>query len=78
VRLNVAPIRNIGTDMNRYLPIKPQNFSVGDIVEIRVSFAVVPQFVRRDSGESFRLLVILHSLAMIDNKFTLVRDLTFI
>ena len=55
----------------RYTPASPDIFSVGDIVELQVSFRAVPVFGR---PRQFRMGIILRSLALIDDSFTKVGD----
>jgi hypothetical protein len=54
----------------RYNSISPRIFSMGDIVEARVSFVAVP--VSGSNGKRFKLAMVLRSLALIDDTFTKV------
>jgi hypothetical protein len=55
---------------HRYVEISPEIFSVGDIVETRVSFLAAP--VSGYNGRIFRLAIVLRSIALIDSTFTKV------
>jgi hypothetical protein len=48
---------------------KPQIFRIGDIVEVQMSFVCVPL-----KEQNFKLLTVLHSIALIDSTFTQVRN----
>jgi hypothetical protein len=54
--------------------MNPSNISIGDIVEARLSFLVVPVASGRNNNVSkdFRLVTILRSLALIDDTLTKV------
>lgn len=54
--------------------MNPTNISVGDIVEARLSFLVVPLASgdKNNVSKDFRLVIVLRSLALIDNTFTKV------
>jgi hypothetical protein len=54
--------------------MNPTSISVGDIVEARLSFLVVPVAggYKNDVSKDFRLVIVLRSLALIDNTFTKV------
>jgi hypothetical protein len=46
---------------------KPQIFRLGDIVEVQMSFVCVPL-----KEQNFKMLTVLHSIALIDSTFTQV------
>lgn len=59
----------------RYVRTSPTSFSIGDIVEARLSFLVAP--VSKGTGSTsttkeFRLVTVLRSLALIENSFSKV------
>jgi hypothetical protein len=60
--------------LHRYIRTSPTSFSVGDIAEARLSFLVAP--VSKGTGSTttkdFRLVIVLRSLALIDNSFSKV------
>ncbi|KAF8068805.1 hypothetical protein FPV67DRAFT_1414586, partial [Lyophyllum atratum] len=49
----------------RHEPLRPQAFRIGDIVEIQVSFIVVPM-----KGERYKMMTVLRSIALIDGTFS--------
>ena|ERR1700727_565166 len=62
----------------RYASTSPTNISVGDIVEARLSFLAAPATHDHKNiiNNDFKLVIILRSLALIDNTFSKV-DLYF-
>ena len=56
--------------MNRYIPIKPVKFQIGDIVEAQVSIIAVPI---RD--KKMKTVMILRGLTLLDGSFSQVRFL---
>jgi len=50
-----------------YEVTEPQMYRVGDIVEVQMSFVVVPL-----KSQHFKMLSVLHSIALIDSSFTQV------
>jgi hypothetical protein len=68
-RLNGIPqIDNIKC---RYVRTNPKTFSIGDIVEARLSFMAISTFSSRKVG-SMKFVIILRSLASVDTVFTQV------
>lgn len=55
------------TNVPRHEPVGPQVFRVGDIVEMQISFVVIPV-----KGEQYRMVSILRSIALIDGTFSKV------
>ncbi|KAF8076944.1 hypothetical protein FPV67DRAFT_1406351, partial [Lyophyllum atratum] len=55
-------------DDGKFRQASPQAFRIGDIVEIQVSFIVVPL-----KGERFKMMTVLRSIALIDGTFSKVR-----
>ncbi|KAF8075764.1 hypothetical protein FPV67DRAFT_1407739 [Lyophyllum atratum] len=55
-----------------YQKIGPQSFRTGDIVEIQVSFVVVPL-----KGEKYKMISVLRSIAFIDGNFKQVSQAIF-
>ena len=52
----------------RFVPTKPITFSTGDIVEVQVSFALLPLREKK-----YKLALILRSLTLFDSSYTQVR-----
>ena len=50
---------------HRFQPCEPQKFRVGDIVQVQLSFVVIPVKAGRR-----RMLTVLRSLALLDEAFT--------
>jgi hypothetical protein len=50
--------------------VTPKIFSIGDIVEARIAFAAVP--VSSSEGKEYKFVLLLRSLALIENAFTKV------
>jgi hypothetical protein len=55
-------------EQTSYEIAKPQSYRVGDIVEVQVSFTVVPL-----RGQKYKMLSVMRSIALMNNKFTEVR-----
>jgi hypothetical protein len=55
--------------------MNPSNISIGDIVEARLSFLVVPAASgnKNNASKDFKLVTVLRSLALIDDQFSKVR-----
>jgi hypothetical protein len=53
----------------RHETVGPQTFRTGDLVEIQVSFVVVPM-----KGERRKMITVLRSIALIDGDFRQVSD----
>ncbi|KIM78013.1 hypothetical protein PILCRDRAFT_75994, partial [Piloderma croceum F 1598] len=53
--------------INRYHPVAPVRFRIGDIVEAQMSCVVVPL-----KGEKFKMIHQLHLLALLDATYTQV------
>ncbi len=52
-------------DTNRFEPVDPVRFRVGDIVEVQATVVAIPI-----KGNKFKTIAQLHSLALIDGLFT--------
>jgi hypothetical protein len=52
----------------RYSELGPQVFNVGDLVEVQVSFIVVPL-----KGQNYKVLNVMHAIALLDSQFSKVR-----
>ena len=50
--------------VHRNVNANPNIFATGDIVELQVSFEIIP------AGEHFRMLVVLRSLKLLDDRFS--------
>ena len=59
----------------RYTLTSPTNFSIGDIVEARLSFLAAPvtNGYNNNANKDFKLVIVLRSLALIDNTFSKVQ-----
>ena len=59
----------------RYTLTSPTNISIGDIVEARLSFLAAPVTTgyNDNANKDFKLVIVLRSLALIDNTFTKVQ-----
>jgi len=51
----------------RYDTMKPQSYRVGDIVEVQLSFVVVPL-----RNQKYKLVNVLHSIALLEGRFSQV------
>jgi hypothetical protein len=59
------------TDLeNRFLPTGPQTFQEGDIVELQLSFILIPL---RD--QKSKMSVVLRSISLLDGQFTQVSQI---
>jgi hypothetical protein len=59
----------------RYKCNSPQSFSNGDIVEVRLSFLIIPVKQQKGVSGHFKMVIVLCSLALIDNCFSGMRFL---
>ncbi|KAF8228587.1 hypothetical protein L208DRAFT_1290811, partial [Tricholoma matsutake] len=50
----------------------PQLFRQGDIVELQLSFVVIPLKEDRKKGKQYKMLVVLRSMALLDTQFSTV------
>ncbi|KAF8231810.1 hypothetical protein L208DRAFT_1467313, partial [Tricholoma matsutake] len=48
----------------------PQSFRQGDIVELQLSFVVVPLKEDSTKGKQYKMLVVLQSMALLDTQFS--------
>jgi hypothetical protein len=58
--------------LGRFIPTKPITFSTGDIVEVQVSFALLPLREKK-----YKLSLILRSLTLFDASYTQVHSISF-
>lgn len=54
----------------RYKPKDPATFKIGDIIEVKVSFVIIPS---RGGGHAMQ--VMLRGLTLLDNSFSKVREI---
>jgi hypothetical protein len=59
-------------DCVRFEVCGPQTFRKGDIVEVQLSFIVVPTKEDIITGNKYKFLVVLRSLALLDTQFSMV------
>jgi hypothetical protein len=69
VYINVVPI-SCNATFYRYIGVKPASVCVGDIIELQVSFIMIPL---RD--KQFKVTMVLRSILILDRTFTQVRIL---
>jgi hypothetical protein len=62
------PFDRTATEVHRYISIKPGCICVGDLVELQVSFIMVPL-----RGNKFKAAMVLRSILVLDRTYTQVK-----